>query len=503
MGVQFKDSFRYKLVQDEDDQSASQTQTVIEYNIENGEQRYTLVDAPGFGDCQGINRDEEITTMICNHFQNSLEDLNYVLFVVKASDSRLTDRARWVYFKMMEFFGKNVAENILIMATFCDGGNLNCKSALEKAEVPYKKILRFNNSGIFQDPNCPEGGYITKQFWDLGMNSFDKFFEFVKDSSPMDLSQTKQVIQLKEKFQNELIKTYEGLNLSQLKYEELIQTAEAMSKLDAVAKDTKNYEFTVNEPDTKITDISGQGIHTTTCTTCNFTCHNDCTYSDDSDKKNCCAMDKEGYCTVCPQKCTWSAHKNLPYIYEVVTKQVKKTHEHLKQQYCDATSRLSQHDQILNGLKKDLKDQAKQILELMNKVADCQTKLATIAMKPDPFEALPFVENMMKSEMAQKKEGWAERYKQLEKMRDRMFHARKIKECDFVSLYKDYDREIEELIENVRNGKKFSSASVKFYGEFKYTNHNSLSKKTDGSGRNHHQSAPNELKKKKGLWNWF
>ena len=127
------------------------------------------------------------------------------------------------------------------------------------------------------------------------------------------------------------------------KCEDLCQIAQIMIKLKDIANKSNDYGFVVNESETRIIDLAGTVLYTTTCTICNYTC-----------RENAKNMPTYGNCTVYPNECTWSVHKNLPYIYEMVIKQVKKTHEHLKQQHFDAMSKLSQlgkeFQKILNDL---------------------------------------------------------------------------------------------------------------------------------------------------------
>jgi len=50
---------------------------------------------------------------------------------------------------------------------------------------------------------------------------------------------------------------------------------------------------------------------------------------------NCSAM-VNGKCTVCPQKCDWSSHSNLPFIFEYYIHTEKRTKEDLKKRFVDA-----------------------------------------------------------------------------------------------------------------------------------------------------------------------
>ncbi|XP_049453841.1 uncharacterized protein LOC125901889 [Epinephelus fuscoguttatus] len=79
LGVQWEDSYRFKLV-DEDQstsQAHSQTSEVTVYNINHQEgfkieHSLTIVDTPGFGDTRGIERDKQITEQLHNLFSAKL-----------------------------------------------------------------------------------------------------------------------------------------------------------------------------------------------------------------------------------------------------------------------------------------------------------------------------------------------------------------------------------------------------------------------------------------------
>lgn len=65
---------------------------------------------------------------------------------------------------------------------------------------------------------------------------------------------------------------------------------------------TRNFKIKTKRPNvTK--ENSPPGIHTKTCLICNFTCHKNCAFANDEEKKSCCAMDYSGYYTVCLRKC--------------------------------------------------------------------------------------------------------------------------------------------------------------------------------------------------------
>jgi hypothetical protein len=56
----------------------------------------------------------------------------------------------------------------------------------------------------------------------------------------------------------------------------------------------------------------------TSCMNCKFTCHSNCIYENNVDKDKCVAMDGDGFCQVCPMKCSWKSHHNDYQIVKTV-----------------------------------------------------------------------------------------------------------------------------------------------------------------------------------------
>jgi len=83
------------------------------------------------------------------------------------------------------------------------------------------------------------------------------------------------------------------------------QEIQVMKKHEAKIKANKSFTYTVQQDKVVQEDISGQGIHTTNCLTCNFTCHSNCVYAQNVDKVYCVSMSKTGDCKVCPRNCHW------------------------------------------------------------------------------------------------------------------------------------------------------------------------------------------------------
>ena len=219
----------------------------------------------------------------------------------------------------------------------------------------------------------------------------------------------------------------------------------------------KNYKIKTSKPEIKKIDLPS-GIHTTTCLNCNNTCHNNCAYADDNDKKRCIAMDKTGNCHECKGKCFWNMHKNTPYkiVYEII--EVETTIEELKKKYCDAKSQYTKADQIINGMENNLNIIRLECLEMQENIINNLNILKKIALKVSAHETLEeYLKLMIINEKNEKNEGYLDKikcYEELQKQNDIikiLFKKQSIIE-EFDKFKKDYlYKKKKELLEQINN----------------------------------------------------
>ena len=185
-GIQCNDEFRFQLVVERDslDQTKSQTKDINKYVICKSQLPYKLIiaDTPGFGDTGGKQEDEKNVQKIKNLFYSgTMVAIDAICFVTHYNDHRLTEYAKYVFVAMTNMFGKDVQENIFVIATFCDNiyDNHECiKKApalkcIEKACIPFKKSFPFNNKDIYAKLQ----NQIDIEYWETSATSFKHFFE--------------------------------------------------------------------------------------------------------------------------------------------------------------------------------------------------------------------------------------------------------------------------------------------------------------------------------------
>ena len=136
-----------------------------------------IIDSPGYGDTEGIKRDYQITELIKQKFEKEIDSIHAICFVVQSNNYRFTVNQKYIFDSIINLFGNDIAENFIVMMTFCDGQDPQLKSALLSPESNLKEIislikypwyLKFNNSAIF----ASNKDKFNELFWKLGMESF-------------------------------------------------------------------------------------------------------------------------------------------------------------------------------------------------------------------------------------------------------------------------------------------------------------------------------------------
>ena len=252
LGVEFEDDFRYVIIDEKNvqgfenvDQTKSVTQNTTIYYIKKYKDypSIILIDTPGFGDTSGPDKDKIIISDIKNTFETKLTKIDAICFVAQSSNVRLTANQNYIFSSVMSLFGKDIAENFIPMLTFCDADD-----------------------------------------WDLGMASFVVFIEKLKNLPQKSLESSKNVLRQRQYIEDDIInfkkKLDEGLGIMQ----EIESTRVLIQKNEQKIKDSKNFTYTVKVAKYKEVPLK-PGIHTTNCLTCNRTCHKNCSFADNADKK--------------------------------------------------------------------------------------------------------------------------------------------------------------------------------------------------------------------------
>ena len=468
LGIKWEDKFRYKLVAEDSkvSQAHSQTKEITAYTFHPMKgsavpYTFTIIDTPGFGDTEGLKRDKEITDQIKEFFSipppNGIDHIDGIGFVTQASLARLTPTQEYIFTSILSIFGKDMAENIFILITFADGQTPPVMEAIKKAKIPAKKFHKFNNSAIFADntettqeneDEEDEDDRFDKMFWKMGARSFKKFFRDFEKSQSVSLQLTQEVLKEREQLQNMVEGLTPQINQGLSKIEEMRQEENILKQRETEIEQNKSFTYSVKVTKAKKKDLRGTGQHTTTCLRCNFTCHTNCAYANDDDKKSCCAMDGSGYCKVCTKHCHWQEHSNLPYIFEYETVTEKRTSEDLKKRYEVAQSGKNIVEGMIEKLEGDLTEMHNNVLSMMFKAQQSLQRLDEIALKPNPLTRTEYLELLIESEKNEAKPGWKQRVQYYEEAK---------RQAEILSKVKDPKAAAELIKEKTTKGEKWYS----------------------------------------------
>ena len=441
-GVEWKDDFRFKLITENDKltQADSQTSDITAYTFHAMEgsptpYTFTVIDTPGFGSTEGLKRDREITEQIKEFFSISppegIDHLDGIGFVAQSSQSRLTKTQEYIFDSILSIFGKDVSHNIFMMITFVDGQRPPVLEAIKKAEIPSTVSFKFNNSALYADNSTDHESSdfnFDEMFWKMGAGSFKKFFvEFPKYTS-VSLRLTKEVLQEREQLQISLEGLNDQIQIGLNRIEEMRQEEIVLQQHEAKIKANKDFTYQVKLVKPSYISLEGTGQHTTTCVTCNMTCHKSCAIPLDCNKSCCWAMNEFGNCRICPRKCNWSAHRNHPYLIEYKLVTETRTVEDLKQKYHKAMQGKATAEKMMRSLEESLQKVHLQVLTMIKQAQHSVRRLDEIALKPNPLTELEYIEVLIESEKRGAKPGYQQRINYYEEAKRQAEMLSKVKD---------------------------------------------------------------------------
>ncbi|XP_051781789.1 LOW QUALITY PROTEIN: uncharacterized protein LOC114641179 [Erpetoichthys calabaricus] len=424
LGVQWENDFRFKLIHEETSRSQAESQTsavtVYEMNYQDCFKvpySFTVVDTPGFGDARGIDQDKQITEQIreCFSSPQGVQHITAVCFVVQASQARLTHTQKYIFDSILSIFGKDIANNILVLITFADGQRPPVLNAITESNIPFPKdekesplFFKFNNSALYannDETNSSDDQMFDKMFWDMGANNMEGFFKALEKMDDESLETVVEVLRPK-------------ISTALSKREEIRQTRDISDKHITDIESNKDFEYEVDVTETKTESIAGTGKFITNCQKGNFTCHYPCSLSNDEDKIRCSAM-KDGVRTVCPGKCSRNIRSDQQHRFISEAKKVKKMFDELKKKYEQAQGELMTTEQLSEWFCHELETLIKLNYKLRKESHESIKRLEEIALRRNPLYFLGNIELLIQTKKQEAKLEWMERNKELQEVKER------------------------------------------------------------------------------------
>ncbi|XP_062290314.1 uncharacterized protein LOC133995048 [Scomber scombrus] len=358
MGVKFEDNIWFEIVErEEKSQSESQTSDVIVYEIFGYEDKtlpysLTIIDTPGFGSTEGIEKDLIISQRLFDLFRSydGVHELSAVGLVLKATENRVIDRMRYIFDSVTSLFGKDLEKSIVALITYSNGRlPKNALKALEAANIKCAKNEKDQPVHFLFD-NCQNEDRIEdiedlKHAEKNTMKGMNQFSVFLEKTASQKLSKTMDVMNSRVRLTACIQNLQERIQLIELKQRVIQQTEEALKKHEEEMKKNEKFTVEVDEVEEIKEKIDAWWDYkAVTCNKCKENCHYPgCTKA--WSPKHCEVM-KGGRCTSCTGKCPASDHVKENWRYVNKTRKVKKTKQDMKKKY--------EENKVENEMKKSL-----------------------------------------------------------------------------------------------------------------------------------------------------
>uniref|UniRef100_A0A3B1KII5 AIG1-type G domain-containing protein n=1 Tax=Astyanax mexicanus TaxID=7994 RepID=A0A3B1KII5_ASTMX len=412
------------------DQTESQTSEITVYEIFSEQKPFSLsiIDTPGYGDTRGIDKDMEIPQNLHKLFlhETGVKDLDAVCLVLKASQNRISDAQRYIFEGVLSLFGKDIGENIVLFITHSDGlPPSNVLKAVEKEKIPCchdaenQPVHFLFNNRQSEKHSTAKTKRAVKMAWEMGEESLEEFFEFLKSKVRKSLTLTVNV--LKERIQLEACvqSLNERIEFIEEKQRELAGVQYALKHNKEQIERDRNHCFTITvvyKEKVDITDVPWWNRKATCCEECEENCHEFGCWLAPFAKW--CEVIESDHCTVC--KCHYSKHKKEAKKYVAKKKEKTVTFNELKNEYSNKKheKKLKVTEDMMNlesSLKKLLARKEQEKNSSVKEAYEAIIKLSEIALKPDSAFTLRHLDFLIPRVEEAGEAEWAQKLKNLQK----------------------------------------------------------------------------------------
>ncbi|XDV48053.1 hypothetical protein PO909_017551 [Leuciscus waleckii] len=337
LGVKREDKVWFEITDDQSDRTSAHSQTssitVYGFYLQESPIHLTIIDTPGYGDTRGKHIDKEIAKSFL-YLSTFEEDIT--------SQNRLSDTQKYIFDAVQSLFGRDIAENIVLLFTHSTGAPpKDALTAVKEAEIQCAvKDKKKNQPVFFLFDNCQSDAadkkyeMIQKQSWDRSFSGMEGLLKFLDKIKPKTLRMTRDVLQQRKQLEANINILKSRVEMMEQKQIELKQTQEVLEKHKKDVEDNKNFEYEVDVP---YKEKAGVDYSLANVAMCCSVCEENCHYP------GCwwitsvyiCNVMSKSHCTVCTKKCHYSKHVKAAQIYVTKTKKEKRTYENLKKEYED------------------------------------------------------------------------------------------------------------------------------------------------------------------------
>ena len=121
---------------------------------------------------------------------------------------------------------------------------------------------------------------------------------------------------------------------------------------------------------------------------------------------------------VCPKKCQWRKHESAAYVYRYFEIPVEKTYAEMKKKYKEAKGKTISLKQCIEEKTQQTEELYNEIKSMMDEINDLMKTLNKIALRPDPYPDVDYLDLMIESENREKQPGYKKKLAMLHEMKE-------------------------------------------------------------------------------------
>ncbi|XP_056306666.1 uncharacterized protein LOC130218490 [Danio aesculapii] len=400
LGVQRKDKVWFEITDDQSEVSSSHSQTssitVYEVYLQESPMDLTIIDTPGYGNTQGIQRDKEIAVSLLglSESEKGINEIDAVCLVIKATQTRLDFRQIYIFDAVQSLFGSDMTENIVFFFTFARGAiPKNVLTAVKEDQIQCA-VNEQNQPVFFLFDNCQSDSYdeeysenvdvqhkMLEQSWEISFTGIKRFYSFLDNIKPKSLKMARDVLEQGIQYEKNISSLQSRDQEMVKKQSELKQTLEALEKEEKYFKNDQNFECEVEVEYREMVEVTDPALARGVM--CCIDCKENCSYVESWSISLC----KSTKCmsTQCTKQCK---HINGAK-YETKTRVEKRIKEDLKKQ---SEEKITNSLSLVKKLEKELRDLETQKIKLAYEAFHCVDTLKRFALNTDSLIILQHVD---------------------------------------------------------------------------------------------------------------
>jgi V8-like Glu-specific endopeptidase/GTP-binding protein EngB required for normal cell division len=366
-------------------QDCSQTQDSHTYYMENKSYKIWIIDTPGLGDTQGIEKDQKNVTQILKGIECQA-DVNAICLVAAISDRRCDAYYKYYIQEIKKLLPAECHNNFIICFTHGTNDYEDSLPALKRLDIDSKHIVAFQNVVL----KTPLSALLPEyeRIWRENGIQFISLFETALLMKPVATIQFKELAAQRTQFSaslNEHIDLIRGLEEAGKKIE--LHTAN-IAKLTDIMKENQEWEIEEEYLRAEKNEASSKN---TQCNKCISICHKDCQLSHiyenlgDPNLLACWCMD-DNRCKAC--SCTVEEHYHAGYVYKMVSTKRKIVITAKKNEFEAANSAKLTLEEALKSAHMQKLELSKRIEEMLKRIAQLYFIVKRLSLLPynDAYE---------------------------------------------------------------------------------------------------------------------